>query len=354
MNFLYISDISPGWVNTTQMRIKVLKRLGMQIHPICIRPYTRWGGRWGGAIFRQTLWGPPVLSLNRTILARAAEIKPDVVWVGKGRHVFPETLQELKRRWGSLLVHYTPDAAFHFRGNLSRHFERCVPVYDLLVTTKSYELKQYQECGAQELLLQYPTFDEELHRPMTLTLDEQRRYSSDVAFLGTYGPGKSRDKFLAPLEGLQIDLGIWGQYWTRRCKHPYLRQCVRGVALCGPEYAKAICASKIGLGLLQKNVPDRNTTRSVEIPATGTFLLAERTDDHLSMFDEGKEAEFFETQQEVTEKVSFYLKHPAARRRIAEAGRERCFKSGYTSRQSLLDVLGRIETLRSRTTIQAA
>ena len=96
---------------------------------------------------------------------------------------------------------------------------------------------------------------------------------------------------------------------------------------------------------MQKNVPDRNTTRSVEIPAIGTFLLGERTADHLEMFEEGKEAEFFASEEELIDKVRFYLAHPQERQRIADAGRKRCQSSNYTNRHQWEDVVQRIEQL---------
>jgi len=41
----------------------------------------------------------------------------------------------------------------------------------------------------------------------------------------------------------------------------------------------------------------------VEIPACGSLLLAERTPEHLELFEEGREAEFYGTEQEMLEKI---------------------------------------------------
>jgi spore maturation protein CgeB len=78
---------------------------------------------------------------------------------------------------------------------------------------------------------------------------------------------------------------------------------------------------------------DLQTTRSIEIPACGAFRLAERTNEHLELFSEGKEVEIYETNKELLEKVTCYLIHEQERQRIAQAGRERCIRSGYSNHE---------------------
>jgi spore maturation protein CgeB len=80
----------------------------------------------------------------------------------------------------------------------------------------------------------------------------------------------------------------------------------------------------------------------VEIPACGGFLLGERTDKHLEMFQEGKEAEFFSSNQELLDKVRYYLAHPQLRERIAAAGQQRCWTSGYRYQDQMQKILDRV------------
>ncbi len=85
----------------------------------------------------------------------------------------------------------------------------------------------------------------------------------------------------------------------------------------------------------------------MQIPACGTLLLAERTDEHQELFEEGKEAEFFGDDEELREKIKYYLNHPAERDRIAAAGRDRCVKNDYTYQGRLRTVFEQITKLTS-------
>ena len=71
-------------------------------------------------------------------------------------------------------------------------------------------------------------------------------------------------------------------------------------------------------------------------------MLAERTDEHLELFEEGKEAEFFTSREEMLEKARYYLAHSQERQRIAAAGRERCLRSGYSYHDRLRKILTQI------------
>ena len=134
------------------------------------------------------------------------------------------------------------------------------------------------------------------------------------------------------------------------CFISWAQPCVRGDGIWGDRYPIALTCAKIALGLLSKRIPETTTTRTFEIPATGTFMLAERNTDHLAHFEEGKEAEFFTSDDELRDKIRFYLRHDAARIRIAAAGRERCLKSAYSHEHQMRRVFERLRE-RNRTAV---
>jgi len=125
--------------------------------------------------------------------------------------------------------------------------------------------------------------------------------------------------------------------------HPNL--IVEHAPLWGEDYVSAICSFDINLCFLRKSNRDLQTTRTVEIPACGAFMIAERTDEHLEMFKEGKEAVFFSSNEELVGLVRYYLRNEEARLEIASAGRKRCLQSGYDYESRLGLVLDELHAL---------
>ena len=101
------------------------------------------------------------------------------------------------------------------------------------------------------------------------------------------------------------------------------------------EYPRILASTKIALCFLNRESRNTSTGRSFEIPAIGAFMLGERTDEHRSFFEEGKEAEFFDSPEEMIEKTVFYLEHEEARKTVASAGHRRAVTSGYSYRDRI-------------------
>ena len=79
-----------------------------------------------------------------------------------------------------------------------------------------------------------------------------------------------------------------------------------------------------------------HSMKTFELPACGGFLLCTRTEEQLEFLPEDECAAYFWTQEEMIDKLRFYLAHPAARERIRLAGMERVRPHTYVERSRQL------------------
>lgn len=332
-SILYIGTLGQG--TTTRSRMKSLQSLGWEVIPFDTTPYLLEGNRALRSVGCRFNIGPGVSNLNKSLIYWATNLSADVsmIWVDKGTWIYPETIQQLKSHFKCVSIHYTPDA--QILSQRSRHFIKALADYDFCVTTKEWEIDEYYRNGAKKVFLTLQGYSDDFV-PRSPSPSELLKYEADVCFIGHF-----QKHYRARLESIareNIALNVWGDQWLKkRRKMPLLLNCV-GHGLWGDSYPAALSCAKIGLGLLGKHIPETSTTRSFEIPAVGTFLLAERTAIHQELFEEGVEAEFFADDLELIDKIKFFLKNIHSRERVASAGYQRCINSGYSSR-SLLDAL---------------
>jgi len=360
LRILFLGQIGSG--QTSLMRMRALERLGHSVHGVhTTEPWTKasWLKRQAQ---RRLQRGSIVAAINGAVIETARTFRPDLVWAEKQEFLRVETIRDL-RQLGARVVHFTPDPYFTLSWKRTRLMDDALAAFDGLVYCKSYEAKQYEALRLPVFYMPLGYCDE-VHRPLP---SDDPRWQCAVGTLGAWEP--RRERLLHDLAARGADLKIWGQYWdflsdgkwTPR-RHIIMRQLAggepfsihrddllarsyQGGEVYADDYARALSGTKIGLGFLRRVCPDQHTTRTFEIPACGSLLMADRTSEHQQFFDEGTEAEFFESSDELVDKVTFYRTNEAARRRIAAAGRRRCIEGQYAyvhRLQPVLDLIGRM------------
>lgn len=332
MKILYIGQLNDG--GTCLDRLRSLERLGNEVVGFDVSPFQ---SRF--RLLRSAQWRiqPELLlrDLNNSLIARTATRGEfDLVWIDKGVWIFPDTVAQLRANCGNRAVHFTPDP--QIQSNRSRHFLKSMPLYDLMITTKVFEVSEYRAAGAKSVLLSTQSYCPVRYRDPK----PRAQFLAEVGFIGHY-----ERHYGVQVSAVAADhsIRIWGRRWAiARHLSGIAPHVVQGDGLWRADYVDALASFKIGLGLLSKYIPEQHTTRSFEIPAAGTFLLAERTEEHLGLFEEGREAEFFGSQEELVSKVRFYLANEVSRKRIAESGRKRCHRSGYDTDSVLSAVMKEI------------
>jgi spore maturation protein CgeB len=268
-------------------------------------------------------------NINKMVLEKISEFTPDIVWFDKVLTIKPKTLLAIKEMWPQVIIAgYSPDDMAQ-RHNQSRYYLDGLKYYDYYFTTKTYNVPELKVMGARNPIFVGNAYDPEIHQPMELTQFEKSALGGSVGFIGAWEA--DRAAYILALAEAGVKVRWWGWQGKKSWENRNENLIMENKPLWGVEYAKAINAFDINLCFLRKINRDRQTTRSIEIPACGGFMLAERTDEHLSLFEEGVEAEFFSSKDELIDKVQYYLEHPEKRLLIAQAGRLRCLNSGYSN-----------------------
>ena len=278
-------------------------------------------------------------NVNKKIRQAVKLEKFNIIWIEKGNTIRPKTLRFIKKTLPETKLISVSEDDMYARHNRSFYYTRGLLYYDVVFTTKVYNLAELKSLGAKRTELFLDSYDENLHYPMDLSEEEKKRFNCDVSCIGAFE--EDRAMRILDLAKRGIKIVVWGNGWKFWVgKHPNLM--VKNEHLFKDDYVKAICATKINLNFLRKINRDEVTSRSVEIPACGGFMLGERTKRHREFFEEGKEAVFFESQDELYNLIKKYLADDETRKKIAEAGREKCVKSGYSMKAQLSGMLRKI------------
>ncbi|QDU67149.1 CgeB family protein [Engelhardtia mirabilis] len=343
-SILYVCDLTPN--TRGDQRRRALEELGHRVTAVSFVRPRRSSQAPERPLLRERIarrLGRPLdrVGVNERLLRRAQAQDYDVLWIEMGSNIRPRTLETFRELQPDCALVFFSEDDMAMRHNQSEWIRRCLPLYDLVVTTKrrNADPQELPRLGAQRVRYEPKTFDPQFHRPVEVTPAVREEFGCDVGFIGTYEAQRAASCLALARAGFQVT--VFGNGWdTARGGHENLR--IEGYAVAGQDYVRAICASKIQLGFLRVANRDEHTDRSVEVPACGRFMLAERTQEHLELFAEGREAAYFDGTDELVAKVQHYLAADEEREQIARAARERCLSSDYSHHGCLIRVLSSV------------
>ncbi len=341
MKILYAAQLSPN--DSAQYRAWALERLGHTVVTINLFDYVPGNALVGKVVFRAQM-GPAVWKLNKDILAAAKREQPEVFWADKALGVWPSTLDKL-RGMGIATVSYMIDNAFGPRRDPGwRLYMKDIPHFDLHVVQRDKNIADYKERGARDVIKIQTAYEPTIHFPPPEGWGEAER-DRGVSFVGT--SYDDRPEFLTRLwKECGFPVVISGdKMWNVRLSAEAAKALYTGAELYGREYREALWRSKINLSFITHSNQDEFVHKSFEIAACGGFLLAERSEGHMTRFREDEEAVFFTGFEECAEKIRRYLPDVAARERIAHAGRERAVRDGYGNDAQVTKIIDRVRAV---------
>ncbi len=276
--------------------------------------------------------GPLINRINNHLITRLTDNHYYLIWVDKGVFLTESTTKILRER-AKYLIHFTPDPAFKY--HYSKHFDRSLKYYDKLVTTKGFELEDYScRVNPDKIMLVSQGFDPQVHYPRK----PFKCRIPGVSFIGHHEP--ERAHILESILQNGIPVFISGRGWRRFAKkHSGNPDCVYyGKGVYGEEYAIKLSDYQFGLGCLSKWIPEKHTTRTVEIPACGSVLMTEQNSETEAFFDK-TEALFFKNIPELIRKLKDILSDPVKAETLAENGLNRVTSGDFDYNQIILNVL---------------
>ena len=332
LSILYLGPVS----GTCLDRAQALRRCGHSVEHWDLRrllPATAWVDRitWhlGGD------WLAPRLMHRLAALLDKKQF--DLCYVDGGEYVTPRVMALLRRHARKIISYSIDDPLGPRDGPRFRAFRQSLALYDLNAVVRVENVREGEELQARQMLRVYRSADEVSHAPRQLSALDHQKWDCEVLFLGTWFP--ERGPFLKALVELGVPLTIQGPHWHKAREWSKLKAHWRGGALAGDDYAKAIQCAKVNLGLLSRENRDLHTTRSLEIPALGALLCAQRTEEHSLMYQEGREALFWSDAQECADMCRYALADEARRGTIAAAGHQRVMRNGHYNEMIVSSIL---------------
>ncbi|PMP11312.1 hypothetical protein BCS93_08860 [Vibrio breoganii] len=350
MRMLYVGPMKRG--STTEQRYKALLELGYNIdivntandeqlfrEKLLKNRLKRYCFRHAPTFVANYLDGPVDLStINTSILECIKKNRYHLVWLDKALTVNNKTLLDIKKT-STKIIGYSPDDMYS-RHNQSANFLKHIKNYDHFLTTKSYGVDELKSLGCVDTRFVGNAYDKNTHFPREKNQENSDRFGGDIGFIGDYEFERFRSlKYISKTLN-ERKVRIWGPNWEKaKGIHNLDNITCEFNRLIGSDYSTAISNFKINLCFLRKINRDLQTTRTIEIPACGGFMLAERTEEHRDLFIEGKEAEFFSSDEELVDKIKFYLDNDSARLSVAKSGFNKCIRAGYDNKSRLKKIL---------------
>ncbi len=260
--------------------------------------------------------------LNEKLIEAVSRNRPDLLFVTKGKNIFPETISTIKEIYKVTTANWWPDDPYGL--DLSK---KLAPAYDYYFTNDSALIDDYRASGAENVYFLPFGCDCEVHRKVSLTEEEKRNYGSDICFVGQWN--KVREDVLENLIG--FDLKVWGPGWRKKVrKGSKLRMKVHGTGkgLYGEEMVKVYNAGKIILNIhlwFGEN-EDGINMRLFEATGCGAFLLSDWKKEIPELFDIGGEIACYSSVSDLRRSIEYYLDNDGNREAIAEKGQERSYR----------------------------
>jgi spore maturation protein CgeB len=266
--------------------------------------------------------------INKELFRYIAKKQYDVIVVFKGMALFPSSIEQLKKHT-KFLCCYNPDHPFSFfsEGSGNANIRDSISHYHLYISyaqTISKEVKERYGVDTATIPFGY---DDAATAPIEMKMDE---LADKIIFVGSFDA--HRAAVLSKIDLPSLVIFGDGKWKTRTTRYPGLRNAFAGRALYDEEYKVATHTAAGSINLLREQnlVEQSHNMRTFEVPGYGGLLIANRTKEQGEFFEEDKEAVYFESFEELKDKIRFLSGNSSAVKAIKEAAVKRAIASNYS------------------------
>ena len=227
LKLLYVAPL--GYGSTSRGFYDAFQTLGIDIQAVDLNYYQPHKSSFQAKLRYKLRGSRPrsqdIARLNDAVVQAAHKQEPDLLFFFPLSYILPETLKAT-RRYGLNFVFFVDD--MFNPANRTFNFAELIKHTDCILTTKSYNVPEFQAAGAPLALFVNNSYAPSCHYPVTLTDDDRRRFGGDIAFVGTFRP--DRADFLAHLISSlppTTRINIWGGGWNKMRRPIYWRKPAR-------------------------------------------------------------------------------------------------------------------------------
>jgi spore maturation protein CgeB len=308
----HILGVGP-YTDHNRWRAEAFRQLGVQCTYIPTQQYSRAAF----ALEHRVGLAPHRQRVVRQIARAIEDARPDAIWVDKGLMFGPDDVEAWRARC-RVVAHYHPDdwqnPLYHWHP-----FRLAIPHYDVHFVTRPANVAELYLLGAAHVVKTWFAYEPSVHRPVF-----GNAVISANVFLGR--ADHDRVELLTELARLGLPVRAYG----------FGYDAVEGaggevlqIQPLRAEYAGVVESATAALGLVARQSRDQHTCRSVEIPACRGVLVAERTPEHEDLFDDGREALFFDSTAQLVDHLDRLGKDAEFNEKVRAAGHHRATHSGY-------------------------
>jgi len=279
--------------------------------------------------FQPEVW---MKKMNRELIVKVKETKPDIILLTGGSKILYGTLVTIKVIHPKVkLVWVWPDTP----ANLNSNNFSYARILDLSATYSYSTIDTFRSLGFNNVQWVALAGDPSLHWMQALP---ETRFNRDISFVGMWRPEREKALKVICQKFGRMNIEIYGKYWKRNCKDDLLLSKWKGEGVFAKDLANYFNSTRVNLNIIDDtNFPAANM-RFFEIPTAGGLQVCSTCPEFQTEFIEKKEILYFENDDQLVDAINWVINHPNEAEQIRVAGQQK-ISLRHTYRSRLEEIL---------------